>query len=171
MDTTDTQQSEPNYLVGGSDAKPSQPTAAELELAGLLAKRAQMEERREVRAILTTEEKIAITQRALQADEALEKAEQDYGKLDRMIKIVRVDDERDGRALIVKRPNMTVFRRFQDSGTNETKDLENLVRPCVVWPSKAEFDQLFGEMPFLLRRCADAVCELAGVRREDVSKK
>lgn len=139
-------------------------------LGELQEQRASLEEKREARLKLTPEEQVAIAERALAADKALDELEQKHGKIGVCIQIVRLDDERDGRAVILKRPNMTVFRRYQD-GDNESKDVDNLVRPCVLYPSKAEFDLLVQENPFLIVRCGNVCSTLAGVRREDVSTK
>ena len=115
-------------------------TEDEAQLALLRDKRAALAEAREARQIPSVKEKLAIAQRALAVDEAIDRLEQEHGKLGKGIQVVRVDDETDGRAVILKRPIMTVYRRYQDSAGNETKDVEKLVRPCVVFPSIAEFD-------------------------------
>lgn len=146
-------------------------TEAQRKLAELRAARAELQEKAEARDTLSTDEQIAIESRALAADQELDKLAAEHGRVGAKIDIVRIDDERDGRAVILRRPNMTVFRRFQDSGTNESKDLDNLVRPCVLYPSKAEFDMLVTELPFLLKRCADVCCTLAGVRKADIAGK
>lgn len=150
------------------------PTEAEQRvidrLAELQEQRAALDERREARLKLTPDEQVAIAERALAADKALDELEQTHGKIGVVIQIVRLDDEKDGRAVILKRPNMTVFRRYQD-GKNESKDVDNLVRPCVIYPSKAEFDLLVQENPFLIVRCGNVCSTLAGVRRDDVAAK
>lgn len=150
------------------------PTEAEQRvldrLAELHERRVALEAKRETRLKLTPEEQVAIAERALAADTRLDELEQEHGKIGVCIQIVRLDDETDGRAVILKRPNMTVFRRYQD-GKNESKDVDNLVRPCVLYPSKAEFDLLVQEKPFLIVRCGNVCSTLAGVRRDDVAAK
>jgi hypothetical protein len=74
-------------------------------------------------------------------------------------------------AVIVKRPTMNVFRRYQDSGTTETKDWENLVKPCVLYPTRAEFDAMVERVPMLLAHAANTCIHLAGLRAEDIKKK
>lgn len=142
------------------------------ELRALNERRAKLEDAREARAALTTEEQVIVAKRALAADEALDMLEQREGKIGKAIQIVRVDDERDGRAVVLKRPNMTQFRRFVDSDKDEqSKELDRLVRPAVLYPDKVTFDALVEELPFLMSRCADACIALAGVRKKDVKAK
>ena len=136
------------------------------QLAAIRAKRAALAEAREARSAPTDAELLATEQRALADDEALDKLEAEYGKVGRAIQIVRSDVG----AVIVKRPHMAVFRRFQDD-PKDTTALEKLVRPCVLHPSKPEFDRMCEELPFLLQQCADAVVVLAGVRTEETRAK
>lgn len=154
-----------------TEAAPRNQEAVLIRLADLAAKRDALQRARDERAKFTPEEQLAIAERALAADEKLDALEQEHGRVGKAIAIVRIDDDADGRAVIVKRPNMTQFRKFQDSSTNTSKDIDLLVRPCVLWPSLPEYDQLVNELPFLTKRVADAVTTLAGVRKSDVSEK
>lgn len=147
------------------------PTAAELRLEELQDKRKALLEAREERQKLTPEEQVAIAERVLAAEEALDALEAKEGKIGVHIQIVRIDDDNDGRAIILKRPIMQVFRRYQDSGKTDSEDLEKLVRPCLLYPTKPEFEQIIKDLPFVLHRCSNVVATLAGVRREDVAGK
>jgi hypothetical protein len=138
----------------------------EAQLAEIRSKRAKLAEARELRALPSAAEQLATEQRALADDEALERLELEHGPVGKAIEIVRTDVG----AVIVRRPHMAVFRRFQDD-SKDTAALEKLVRPCVLHPSKAEFDRMCEELPFTLQRCADAVCKLAGIRKEDIQAK
>lgn len=142
-------------------------TPEEARLREVRAKIDALNEARERRNMMSVDEQIAIEERRLKEAEALDKLEQEHGKVGRDIQIV----ESDVGAVIVKRPTMAVYRRFQDSGTTETKDLENLVRPCVLHPSKAEFDQMIERLPMLLRHAADACVVLAGLRVKNLQAK
>jgi len=148
---------------GGKDANANE-TAA--QLAAIRLQRQALAEAREARQQPTEAELLAIEQRELAAEQALEKFEQEYGRVGRAIEIVRSDVG----SVIVKRPHMATYRKFQDDA-RDTTSAEKLVRPCVLYPSKPEFDRMVEELPFLLVRCADAVCTLAGVRKEDVRAK
>lgn len=90
-----------------------------------------------------------------------------YGPLDQKIRVVQTD----GGVVILKKANPNIFRRFQDSESTETEDLDKLVRPSVVYPAPAQFDALLDEYPMTLMRCANAVSWLAGARKEDLAKK
>jgi hypothetical protein len=136
------------------------------ELAAIRAKRQALAEAREARQTPSDAEQLAREQRELADDEALDRLETEHGRIGSAIEIVRTDVG----GVIVRRPHMAVFRRFQDD-PKDTKALEKLVRPCVLHPSKTEFDALCERLPFLLQRAADACCVLAGVRRDDVREK
>jgi len=71
--------------------------------------------------------------------------------------------------IIVKRPHIATFRKYQDKGKTDSASLDALVRPCLLHPTKAEFDRIVNEEPAALMRAANAVCYLAGVRREDTA--
>lgn len=132
------------------------------ELAKIRARRATLAEAREARAAPSIQEQLAAEQRALADDEALDRLETEHGRVGSVIEIVRTEIG----SVIVRRPHMAVFRRFQDD-KQDTTALEKLVRPCVLHPSKTEFDRMCEELPFILQKCADACCRLAGVRVEE----
>src|ERR1700759_3690440 len=113
-------------------------TEAQQRLRALREQRQRIEDEREARAEPSVAEQIAIEERKLAEAQALEKLEAEHGAVGKEIELV----DSDVGGVIVRRPTMNVFRRFQDSGTNETSDWLNLVRPCVLYPSKAEFDAL-----------------------------
>jgi hypothetical protein len=146
----------------GNDNSPD----LDAQLAAIRAKRAALAEAREQRAQPSAADQLAAEQRALADDEALERLELEHGPAGKAIEIVRTEVG----GVIVRRPHMAVFRRFQDDN-KDTAALEKLVRPCVLHPSKADFDRMCEELPFTLQRCADAVCRLAGIRKEDIQAK
>lgn len=137
----------------------------ERKLAEVRARRAALAEAAEQRLQPTPEERLAIEQRELAEDEALDAAAREHGA--RAVMIVRSDVG----AVIVKRPHLATFRRFQETKNPKCEDLEKLVRPCLVYPSRDRFDLIIAELPFMLNRCADAVSTLAGVRRKDIEEK
>ncbi len=73
--------------------------------------------------------------------------------------------------IVVRRPNNMLYKRFRDQGDAKTKDLEKLVRPCILHPDLGRFDNMVDEEPALLDRCANAVVKLAGFRAKEVSGK
>lgn len=137
------------------------------ELRELTERVDALSQAREARAQPTKAELIALKKRELKEAEELDKFEREVGKVGKEIDIVQSDVG----AVILKRPTMTTYRRFQDSGKVETKDFEQLVRPCVLYPSRAEFDQLVEQRPMLLAHCADACIALAGLRASEIRKK
>lgn len=144
---------------------------AAARLAEIQAKREQLAAAREQRAEISPEEQLAIAERDLRDDEALDKFEREVGRIGTEIQIVRSSVG----AVIVKRPHMATYRKWQASLTRDSDDPGadeiNLVRPNVLHPSKEEFDRLIERQPFLLSRCTSAVCELAGVRKKEIEKK
>jgi hypothetical protein len=71
--------------------------------------------------------------------------------------------------VVVKRPALATFRKYQDKGKTDSASLDQLVRPCLVHPTKAEFDRIVEQEPAALMRAANAVCYLAGIRKDDAS--
>jgi hypothetical protein len=98
---------------------------------------------------------------------ALEAAEREHGPRGRKIQVV----ETDLGIVIVKRPHSALFRRFSDKGSMKTADLDQLVRPCVVYPDSSTLDRILDELPATLLRLANSVSELAGFRAEEVQGK
>lgn len=113
------------------------------------------------------EELVEQEERAARDAEALDKAETTIGKLGKKIALVQTDMG----AIIVKRPNAVLFKRFVDTSSLKTDDLDKLVRPCLVHPPVAEFDRILDELPATLMRVANAVTALAGVRTEEAAGK
>lgn len=122
-------------------------------------RREELESKGELERRVQAEEQAAID------EEALFNAESEHGRN----KIATVDTPMG--MIIVKRPNPLHFKRFQDKESAKTKDLEQLVRPCVVHPDMNRFDAILEELPATLTRCADRVATLAGVRVRELSGK
>lgn len=131
------------------------------ERAALAAAKAKADAERALEAELEAEE------RAFNDEQAIAAAEAEHGPVGKKIAVVHTDLG----AIIVKRSNPVLFRRFQDAGATKIKDLDTLVRPCRVYPDEAAFDRIMDELPATLARVASAVCELAGVRSQDVGGK
>lgn len=73
--------------------------------------------------------------------------------------------------VIVKRPHAATFKRFRDLGKYTSKALEDLVRPCVAHPDAQGLTDLLADYPAVLDELADAVTELAGVKRKQTEEK
>lgn len=98
--------------------------------------------------------------------EALAKAEREHGS-SRVMAL-----ETDQGIVIVKAPNHVAYRKWQDTTERvSTEALEQLVFPCIVYPSISEFERILERLPHTLQRCSDAVTVLAGYRKDDLAKK
>lgn len=106
-------------------------------------------------------------ERSLANEKKLAELEQQHGPAGKAIKAVYLD----AIMIVVKKPNHLHVKRFMDKEETKTEDLDLLVRPCLLYPSKAEFDALVEENAALLVKAANAVSYLAGFRKEDLSKK
>jgi hypothetical protein len=149
--------------VSGDDAGDAARRLAEVRAkrAALDDARARAEAVREVHDALEREE------RALADAEALAAAEQQYGPEGRKIRAV---DTPLG-LIILKRSGNAAYRRFMDAKTASTDEAERLVKPCVVYPSRAEFDRIVDEYPALWVRLAGALTVLAGHRNTELAEK
>jgi len=129
--------------------------------AALADARARAQAEREVHETLEREE------RALGDAEALAAAEAKYGPEGQRIRAV----ETPMGVIIVRRAGQASFRRFMDSPKASVDEAERLVRPCIVHPSRAEFEAIMDEYPALWIRLAGAVSKLAGHRAEELNEK
>lgn len=138
------------------------------ELEAERAKLAEIEARREARVRgERLRQELDDTKRASHEAELLEELEAKHGPVGR--RIMRIDT--DEGMLVVGKANDLHYRRFVDRGKTNTEELMKLVRPCLLYPSKADFDRILQEVPAALVRCADAVCHLAGVRKDEAEGK
>lgn len=111
--------------------------------------------------------RVEAEERAGRDADAIAAAIGDHGPLGTKIAAV----ETDLGVIIVKRSNPVLFKRFQDHGSTKTAELDKLVRPCLVYPTPDAFDRIVEELPATLSRVASAVCELAGIRSQEVQGK
>jgi hypothetical protein len=100
-------------------------------------------------------------------EQAVEAAEIEHGPVGTKIALVHTSLG----VVIVKRPHVATFRKFQDRGKTESKYLLEYVRPCLVYPTLPEYERICDEEPATLARCASALHTLAGVRLEEISGK
>lgn len=152
--------------VPASVTAPDDPTAR--KLAEVRAKRAALDEAR-ARAETERETRDALEreERALADAEALAAAEREYGPEGRKIRAV----ETPLGLIIVKRSGNAAYRRFMDASKATTDEAERLVKPCVVYPSRAEFERITDEYPALWVRLAGALTLLAGHRNTELQEK
>ena len=129
--------------------------------------REQAEQKREAmrRSPAELRKQLEREEQAAKDAEALLAAEQEHG----VNRVASIETEEG--LIIVKRPNPLHFKRFQDKDKHKVDDFEQLVRPCVIHPSKARFDEICENLPATLMRCANAVVQLAGFRARDLAGK
>lgn len=73
--------------------------------------------------------------------------------------------------IAVKRAHPAFYKRFSEIEKPKTSDLEQLVNPALIHPERDRFDYLVEKFPHSLVQCANAICWLAGVRKELEAKK
>lgn len=136
--------------------------------AAALAKKAAADARiASAEAAASAEAEVAALERDAADAEALADATEKHGAVGSHIAVVPTILG----CIIVKRPNGAAFRKFQDSAKADSVAFDKLVRPCIVFPSADRVDRIFDEQPATLGRCADAVVQLAGARREELAGK
>ncbi len=136
-------------------------------LAAAKAKKAEIEAKREAKAKRSIEEELARAERECAEQEALAELEDAKGKVGSHLAVI----ETEMGIIVVERPHVANFRKFQDAGKFTAEALEKLARPCVVYPDKARFDSIITEYPGVLIAVADAVVELAGARKREQAGK
>lgn len=141
------------------------------------AKRLALSEARAARAALAAAEAEAEAERqGLADDEAIERIEADHGtsyvhgetepgKL--RVCVVRTPFG----AIVLRRSEPVVWKRFIQSGKTGEKELYDLVSPSLLHPTKARFSEICDDQPMTLTTCASAVAEMAGARANEVQKK
>lgn len=135
-------------------------------LAAARAAREAREAKREDNArAQKLQDEIEAEERAIKDLDLLDKIEAEHGPENKRWRKVIT-----GQGLvIVVRPALPTFRKYQDKGKTDSASLDQLVRPCLLHPSKAEFDAIVAAEPAVLMRAANAVCYLAGVRKDDAA--
>jgi hypothetical protein len=143
----------------------SDATEIEKKIAEIEARRAALADAEAKRLEPTPEERLALAQRGLAEDEALAAAQTQYGA--RAVRLINTE----AGAIIVRRPHIAAFRKFQDSGELKSDQAEELVKASLVYPSKPEFDRLMRDLPGCLTQAASVCVELAGFRSAEVRTK
>jgi hypothetical protein len=71
-----------------------------------------------------------------------------------------------GREYLLRRPTRGEFKRFRkEAGNDKIKDeaIETIVLDCLVFPTRAEFEELLEKLPALCEELGEHVFELAGL--------
>lgn len=142
-------------------------TPAQMQLAELRARRAQVEDEIQARLTPSESDELAAEMRGIEDAEAVAKALAAGEKMGRTIEVLKTSIG----WVIVKRCTAMKYRKFQDAGKFDSEDFEKLVRPQVIHPSLDVFDRMLIEQPMLVFVLGNALGRLAGIRKEDVEKK
>jgi hypothetical protein len=154
-----------------SDNGTTDPGGGELEQ--LRAERARLVESREQRtAARAAADELDRMRTAIADEEAIAKAECEFGPIDRDIAVVQ---SRGHGAIIVKRPTHAGYRAMIDAVSSGKLPLstinERFTYPCLVHPDKLAFERLLKAEPALLEHVASAAAKLAGLVVEEVQGK
>lgn len=141
---------------------------ADTKVAELRAKRAELQAARERGEAERAEARaVAAEEQALLDEQALGEAIDKHGDVGVSLATVQTPMG----LIIIKRATAIRFQRFQDKGNATTEDVRQLVSPCVVHPSPAQFSVILEELPATLIRLASQVIALAGQESEATAKK
>lgn len=142
--------------------------STETKLAELRAKRAALQAAREAGEAERAEARaIAAEEQALLDEVALGEAIDKHGDVGVGLATVQTPMG----LIIIKKATAMRFQRFQDKGNATTEDVRQLVSPCLVHPSPAQFSVILEELPATLIRLASQVIALAGQESEATAKK
>ena len=84
------------------------------------------------------------------------------GAVDVEFRIVSIDDH----MVVVKKPHELQYKKFRDRGKTDMVSCLDLVRPCLVYPTKEEFAGICESKPAMADAAAGAVLYLGGVRTD-----
>jgi hypothetical protein len=145
------------------------PESAADRLEQIKAERAKLVAEREKReAEQEVQDKLEREQRGLADERAIAKAEEEHGPLGKKIAAIYTEMG----VVIVKRPAQMQFQRFIEAKSgDETAAAVKFVRPNVVHPDKATFDQYYEEQPAMIWRCSNQMLVLAGAKLQEVAGK
>lgn len=121
----------------------------------------------EAKRIRELKEQIAAEERAIQDAEIVERLEADLGPENQTWRRVTTEF-----GMVAVKFVRIAYKGWRDKGAKmDTVALDNLVKLCLVHPTKDEFNAMLDVQPFILDRAANAVAWLAGVREEVVAGK
>ena len=140
----------------------------EVRVAELRAKRVALQAARAAgEAERATARALAYEEQALLDEEALQKLIDEHGDVGVALSTVQTSMG----LIVLKKASSIRFRRFQDKDKPTAEDVLQLVSPCVVHPTPAQFSVILNELPALLMRLASEVISLCGQSGEDLVKK
>ena len=147
-------------------------TLEDQELAELRAKRAAIAERRARFAEQCAKrDRLEAERRQVADEDAIARLEEEHGPIDKVIGVVYTDLG----AVVVRRAKPPAYKRFNEAITRDNAKQfelsEQLVIPCLLYPTREAFAVMTEAQPFTMIRCANAISTLAGVRMQEVAGK
>lgn len=147
-----------------SEATPAEPTPEERLAAIKAQRRALLEASKSADEATATADAIVAEERALRDETAIAAARKKHGK--GKFVVIRDVGAKDFDVVVLKRAHAAAFKAFQDKEGFKLDDVEELVGPCVEYPSADAFSRLhMHDAPMVLMRCAEGVAYLAGMRK------
>jgi len=140
-------------------------TEAELRLAELQAKRAALVEAAAARLAPTIDDQIAEETTRLEAAEALDRAQIEFGA--KQVALV----ETAAGDVVIRRPHVAAYRKFQDAEGAKSDNAIEFVKSCLLYPPKPVFDKWYSSQAGILPGIANKAVELAGFRTGEAKGK
>lgn len=124
----------------------------------------RMAELRAKKDAIDAAREVARKVRAVEEMELEVRFDGELGSRGTMFELVDSGDLDEG-FIVVKLGPEVLWKRFTSSKTTN-EDVHELVRPCVVHPSPAKYDEIVARRPALGVRAANALATLFGVKSE-----
>lgn len=138
------------------------------EVAALRAKLAAARAPRDQKqAALEREAEIARLTQEIADEPAIAEMVDKHGAVGDGIAILRTPEG----AVVVKRPQQAVWRRFSDTKNTDGPAVYKLVRGCVVYPSLERLEAIIEKRPAALEQLGGLISELAIARDADLAGK
>jgi len=140
-------------------------------LAQLEAAEAERDQKRERVAEKTRtnalRDRIEKAKREAAEAEKLEELIEEHGPLGKLFRVLTTDG---GHMIAVKAAPRQIWRRFE-SGMDKSSAREELVRACVIYPSKAEFEDLVNRWPGLILQAVNEITILVTGKQQELTGK
>lgn len=104
--------------------------------------------------------------RAIEA-QVLSELEGKHGAVGKYLAVVETGEG----IVVIKRPSQMQYKKFTDADKHTSDTFYRLVAPCLVHPTKAEWERINDAEPATLVKCANACVTLAGFTRADLEGK
>lgn len=117
---------------------------------------------------LALRERIEKAKRELAEAEKLDELIEEHGPLGKAIRVVTTVE---GHMVVVKAPGRQQFRKYQSAGFDKPSAQDDIVRACLVYPSKADFESLANRWPAIVTQAANEIVFLASGKQEEIPGK